>query len=159
MKNQLYYSITDSFQTKSDVGFSAVKEFNPGINIAISDIVHTSDTIKFILKLSYGFYDGFYFAFEDIRKAIAIQMDDPGSGFSATFPLLDPTINYLDQPITNFKSDDDPNDSSIAFFSGNIGIPLEVAIDKYGPGLYVRALLQSYCSNTIHIPVEKREDL
>jgi hypothetical protein len=135
------------FRTKSAPESPVVEEAEPGLRIALSDVVRDGDRLMLTLLFTYGFPDAYFRAFKDIRRAIVVEVQDVDSGASAVFPLLDPTKNDLEPMIENFVA---PREGpSVSFVCGWAGVPIDL---RAGTGdTLIRASLHVHLSNLLRV--------
>lgn len=145
----LSFRVSGPFQTKAAPGSPVVEASRPGLGVAAVDVTRDGDALRFTLLLTYGFPDAYFLAFEDIRRAIVVAMQEPASGACAVFSVIDPSINDLEPIIENFRPP--AGGESVAFMRGWCGVPVEVRVPAGAAGLLVRATLHGFASPLIHI--------
>lgn len=130
----------------------AVGESDPGVRIAVADVARDGALTRFTLLVTCGLPDVDFHSFADLARAVAVELQDAGAGEGAAFPLVDPTVNELDPPVRNFTPPAE-GAAGVAFLRAYVAVPVEAVIAP-GPGLFVRASLQRWRSNTAHVAAE-----
>lgn len=140
------------FHNHARAGSPAVGDEAPALRIAVADLAREGSLARFTLLVTCGLPDALFHAYNDLFRAVVVELQDAGAGEGAAFALVDPTINALDPPIRNFTPAP-AGARSVAFVRAYTAVPFEATLAA-GPGLFVRATLQGWRSNTVHIPAE-----
>ncbi len=148
MSQALQFRLHGSFDTEENRHSPVLHDSTSGLRIAASDIAREDGEFRFRLLLAFGFPDNIFLAFEDIRHSMVVAMQDPSSGASAAFQLIDPAVNTLSPTIENYRRSEA---APVAFMRGWTGVRVDVAVDAACPGLIVWANLHGFVSNTIRV--------
>lgn len=146
------FALLGPFVHAAREGSPTVDESDPGLRVAVADVARDGDLTRFTLLVTCGLPDVDFHAFADLARAIAVELQDAGAGEGAAFALDDPTVNALDPPVRNFTPPEG-DAAGVAFLRAHLAVPFEAVIAP-GPGLFVRASLQRWRSNTTHVPAE-----
>lgn len=148
MSDLLQLTIHGPLTTKASAASPVVDETNPGLRVAATDIARDGEMLTLTLLLSYGFPDDVFLSYKDISSAIAVAVQEPDSGASAVFSVVDPSINPLEPMVENYRP---VPGGAVAFMRGWAGVPMSVQLGQTSRSLVLWATLQSLVSNVLRI--------